>query len=107
MMDVLTLHADNWLRVIEPAIQATQDPWAIVESGIQPGDRVVVGDLAGATDGMLLEPVRVQDAMNFKNISAQTTAAELGQRLTFSPARGSRHTTACQLSPPMPPENIV
>jgi len=48
--------ADNRLRRRVVRVLFDQDWVSVIESGVKPGDRVVVSDLVPAVDGMLLQP---------------------------------------------------
>jgi multidrug efflux pump subunit AcrA (membrane-fusion protein) len=48
--------ADDRLRRRVVSVLFDQDWVSVIESGVKPGDRVVVSDLVPAVDGMLLQP---------------------------------------------------
>lgn len=55
------LTADNRLEIRSVEVELRQTNFAVVASGIEAGDRIVVSDLVPAIDGMLLDPVRDPD----------------------------------------------
>ena len=53
---VYTVDKDNRLRIRPVEVLAEQGGEAVIESGLEMGERVVLSDLSPAIDGMLLKP---------------------------------------------------
>jgi membrane fusion protein (multidrug efflux system) len=53
---VFVLDDDNQARVQTVTLGEVAGPWQIIREGIEPGDRVIVGDPAGIEPGMPIDP---------------------------------------------------
>jgi RND family efflux transporter MFP subunit len=68
---------DDRLQIREVKVELLQPMFAVIESGLQAGDRVVVSDLIPAIDGMLLEPRH--DDTRLQRLKRQVGAPENSQ----------------------------
>ena len=53
---VFVLDDDNQARAQTVTLGEVAGPWQIIREGIEPGDRVIVGDPAGIEPGMKIDP---------------------------------------------------
>ncbi len=53
---VFVLDEDNKARERTIALGEVAGPWLIIKEGLEPGDRVIVGDPAGLEPGMAIDP---------------------------------------------------
>lgn len=54
---VFVLDEDNVARARPVDLAEVAGPWQILAGGVEPGERVIVGDLAGVEPGMTIEPL--------------------------------------------------
>ena len=58
---VFVLDEDDVARARPVDLAEVAGPWQILEGGVEPGERVVVGDLAGIEAGMTIKPLPFDD----------------------------------------------
>jgi len=70
---VYIANADDRLVVRPVTVSLLQPTFAVIASGLQPGERVILSDLVPAIEGMLLQPQEDQQAL--ARLKQQATAA--------------------------------
>ena len=58
---VYTIDQENWLRIVPVHIGLMQNEQVVIQSGLQPGDHVILSDIAPVVEGMRVQPIFSQD----------------------------------------------